>query len=45
MNHQHFGRTNYKMTISEKMKSIDHKMERNKAQYDLDRQATKISVL
>ena len=33
------------MTVSEKIKPIDNKIEQNKAQYDLDRQAAKISAL
>ena len=33
------------MTISEKIKTIDNKIERNKAQYDLDRQTAEISGL
>ena len=33
------------MTVSEKIKTIDDKIEQNKAQYDLDRQAAKISAL
>ena len=33
------------MTISEKIKTINKKIEKNKAQYDLDRQTAKISVL
>ena len=35
----------YKMSISEKIKTIDNKIEQNKAQYDLDRQTAKISTL
>ena len=34
-----------KMSISEKIKEINNKIEQNKAQYDLDRQITKISAL
>ena len=34
-----------KMTISEKIKIIDHKIDQNEAQYDLDRQTAKISAL
>ena len=30
------------MTVSEKFKTIDNKIKQNKAQYDLDRQTTKI---
>ena len=33
------------MTVSEKIKTIDNKIEQNKAQYDLDRQTTKIFAL
>ena len=36
------GRTYYKMSISEKIKTIDNKIEQNKAQYNLDRQTAKI---
>ena len=33
------------MSISEKNKTIDNKLEQNKAQYNLDRQTAKISPL
>ena len=33
------------MSISEKIKTINNKIEQNKAQYDLDRQTAKISAL
>ena len=33
------------MSISEKIKTIDNKIEQNKIQYDLDRQTAKISAL
>ena len=33
------------MSISEKVKVINNKIDQNKAQYDLDRQIAKISVL
>ena len=33
------------MTTSEKIKTIDNKVEQNKAQYDLDRETAKISAL
>ena len=33
------------MSISEKIKAIDKKMEQNKAQYNLDKQTAKISAL
>ena len=33
------------MNISEKIKTIDNKIEENKAQYDLDRQTAEISTL
>ena len=48
-NHFYFifylGRTYYKMTINEKIKTIENKIEQNKAQYDLDKQHAKISAL
>ena len=34
-----------KMSISEKIKAINDKIEENKAQYDLDRKIPKISAL
>lgn len=33
------------MSVSEKTKAIDNKIEQNKVQYDLDRQSAKISTL
>ena len=33
------------MSISEKIKAINNKIKRSKAQYDLDRQTAKISAL
>ena len=33
------------MSTSDKIKAIDNKIEQNKAQYNLDRQAAKISAL
>ena len=33
------------MSISEKIKAIDNEIEQNKAQYNLDRETAKISVL
>ena len=33
------------MSISEKIKAINNKIEQNKAQYELDRQTAKISAL
>ena len=33
------------MTVSEKMKTIDNKIEQKKARYSLDRQTAKISAL
>ena len=33
------------MTLSEQVKILDDKIKANKAQYDLDREATKISAL
>ena len=32
------------MTVSEKIKTIDNKIEQNKSQYKLDRQTAKISA-
>ena len=43
--HYELGRTYYKMSISEKIKTIDNKIEQNKAQYNLDRQPARISAL
>ena len=34
-----------KMSISEKLKEINNKIKQNKAQYDLDKQTTKISAV
>ena len=45
MVHYDLGRTYYKMSVSEKIKTIDNKIEQNKAQYNLDRQTAKISAL
>ena len=42
--HYDLGRTYYKMTITVKIKTINNKIEQNKAQYDLDRQTAKISA-
>ena len=33
------------MSISEKIEAVNNKREQNKAQYDLDRQIAKISVI
>ena len=33
------------MNVSKKIKTIDHKIKKNKGQYDLDRQTAKISAL
>ena len=33
------------MTLTEQVKILNHKIKANKAQYDLDREATKISAL
>ena len=33
------------MSVSEKIKTINHKIEENKAQYDLGRQTAKISAI
>ena len=35
--HYDLGITYYKMSISEKIKTIDNRIEQNKVQYDLDR--------
>ena len=43
--HYHLTRTCYKMGISEKIKAINNKIKKNKAQYYLDRQTAKISTL
>ena len=40
-----FGRTYYEISICERIKAINYKIKQNKAQYDLDRQTTKISAL
>ena len=45
MIHNDLGRTSYKMSISETIKSIKNKIEQNKTQYNLDRQTAKISAL
>ena len=44
-NHKDLRRTYYKMTVSWNDKTIDSKMGRNKAQYNLDRQAANMLVL
>ena len=38
-------KTYYKVIITEKNKTIDNKIEQNKAQYDLDKETDKISAL
>ena len=43
--HYNLDRTYYKISISDKIKAIDGKIEQNKAKYNLDRQTTKISPL
>ena len=43
--HYNLGRTYYKMSINEKIKAINNKIEKNKAQYNLDRQTAKIPAL
>ena len=43
--HYDLGRTYYKVTITEKIKTTDKKIEQNKAQCNLDRQTAKISAL
>ena len=45
MIHNDLGRTSYKMSISETIKSIKNKIEQNKIQYNLERQTAKISAL
>ena len=40
--HYDLGITYFKMSISEKIKAINKKIEQNKAQYDLDRQTAQI---
>ena len=43
--HGDLERPYYKITNSKKIKTIDNKIEQNKAQCNLDRQTAKISVL
>ena len=43
--HYDLKKTYYKVTIAEKIKTIDKKIKQNKDQYDLDRQTPKISGL
>ena len=43
--HYDLGRTYYKVTIAEKIKTIDKKIKQNKDQCDLDSQTAKISAL
>ena len=38
------GRTYYKMSISEKVKAVNNKIEQTKAQYNLDKQTVTISA-
>ena len=40
--HSDLGTTFYKMTVSEKNKTIDNEIEQSKVQYDLGRQTAKI---
>ena len=40
--HSDLGRTFYKMTVRRKIKTIDNKMDQNKAQHNLDKQTAKI---
>ena len=40
-----FGRTYYKMSVIEKIKATNNKIEQNKALYNLDNQTAKISAL
>ena len=42
---QDLGRTYCKMSVSEKIKTIDNKIKQNKVQFDLDRQTAKVSAL
>ena len=42
--HYDLRRTYYRISISEKIKAINNKIEQNEAQYDLDRQTAKISA-
>ena len=44
-NHYDLGKTYYKMIVSEKIKTVDNKIEQNNTQYNLDRQIAKISAL
>ena len=43
--HYDLGRTHYKQSISEKIKTVDNRIKQNKVQYDLNKQAAKISAL
>ena len=43
--HYDLGRPYYKISISDKIKTIDNKIEQKKAQYNLDRQSAEISAL
>ena len=43
--HYDLGRTFIKVTVSEKIKTIDNKIEQNKSQYNLDRQTAKSLAL
>ena len=43
--HEDLGRSYCKMTVSEEIKTIDIKIEQNKAQYNLDKQTAKISAI
>ena len=45
ISHYDLGITYYKMSISEKIKTVNSKIEQSKAQYILDRQTAKISAL
>ena len=42
--HYDLGRTYYKMSVREKIKAIDNKIEKNKAQYNLVTQAAKFPL-
>ena len=45
MIHYDLERTYYKMGISEKIKAVNNKIEKNKVQYNLDRETANISAL
>ena len=43
--HSDLGKTYYKMTVTEKINTIDNKIAQNKVQYSLDLQTVTISAL